>query len=80
MSRIQYTIRAIPPGLDKALRQKSKATGKSLSDVVIATLEKGAGVNTQSTFHDLDWFIGGKSLEQTFAENLEWLNSAPQDT
>lgn len=79
MNSIQYTIRSIPAKLDQALRQRSKATGKSLNDIVIATLEKGAGVTPNSIFDDLDWFIGSKSLSSTFEEDIQWLDSLPKD-
>jgi hypothetical protein len=77
---MQYTIRSIPSKLDKVLRQRSKATGKSLNEVVIEALKKGAGVNTQeTTFDDLDWFIGHKLLSNSFEKDLEWLDSLPKD-
>lgn len=79
MSSIQYTIRSIPTKLDQALRQKSKATGKSLNEVVIATLEKGAGVSAGATFNDLDWFIGNKSLNSSFEKDIECLDSVPKE-
>lgn len=79
MNSIQYTIRSIPTKLDFALRQKSKATGKSLNEIVIATLEKGAGVSSQSNFDDLDWFIGSKQLNSSFDEDMEWLDSVQKE-
>lgn len=79
MNSIQYTIRSIPAKLDRSLRQQSKETGKSLNDVVIATLEKGAGISAGHTFNDLDWFIGSKSLSSSFEEEIEWLDSVPKE-
>jgi hypothetical protein len=46
---------------------------------VIAALEKGAGVSPHSSFDDLDWFIGGKTLNSSFEEDIEWLNSVPKE-
>jgi hypothetical protein len=79
MKSIQYTVRAVPAKLDKALRRQSKSSGKSLNEIVIAALEKGSGVNNQVTYHDLDWFIGGKSLPDEFSQDLNWLDSVPKD-
>jgi hypothetical protein len=79
MNSIQYTIRSIPTKLDHALRQRSKVTGKSLNEIVIATLEKGAGITAHSEFDDLDWFIGGKSLDGSFDEDLNWLDNLPKE-
>jgi hypothetical protein len=79
MNSIQYTIRSIPPGLDKVLRQKSRETGRSLNDVVISTLERGSGVTFKTKFRDLDWFIGSKSLSHHFDKSMEWLDNLPKD-
>lgn len=79
MTSIQYTIRSIPPKLDQTLRARSKTSGKSLNEIIINTLEKGAGITQDSVFDDLDWFIGHKSLDNTLAKNQEWLDSLPKD-
>jgi hypothetical protein len=79
MKSIQYTIRSIPTKLDVVLRQRSKSTGKSLNEVVIDALAKGAGYTHDSTFDDLDWFIGSKSLDGSFDSDLDWLDSLPKD-
>lgn len=41
---MQYTIRDIPDNLDKALRQAARDQGKSLNEVAIETLARGAGI------------------------------------
>jgi hypothetical protein len=41
---MQYTIRGIPPRVDSALRERARATGKSLNEVVIEALAESAGV------------------------------------
>src|SRR5262245_61431620 len=79
MSSIQYTIRSIPPKLDQALRQTSKTSGKSLNEVVVTALEKGAGVSSYSSFEDLDWFIGSKSLSTSFGKDMDWLDNVPKE-
>jgi len=33
----------------------------------------------QEEFHDLDWFIGSMSLDKSFDEAMEWLESLPRD-
>lgn len=81
MSSIQYTIRSIPPNLDTALRKKSKSSGKSLNQVVITTLSKGAGVTQNNKYSDLEWFIGNKSIDDKAFDNAsEWLDSLPKDS
>ena len=41
---MQYTIRNIPDHLDKALRQVAREQAKSLNEVAIETLARGAGI------------------------------------
>lgn len=38
---MQYTIRSIPPHVDRALRERSTREGKSLNEVAIEALERG---------------------------------------
>lgn len=44
---MQYTLRNIPPRLDKALRAKARREQKSINKVAVETLETALG--TQST-------------------------------
>ena len=41
---MQYTIRNVPGALDEALRRVARERGKSLNDVAIEALARGAGV------------------------------------
>ncbi len=55
----QYTIRAVPPALDSALREQARREGKSLNQVALEALRRGLGVDTPAVeFHDLDHVIG----------------------
>lgn len=40
---MQYTIRNIPPELDRALKQRAKRMGKSINQLVLELLAHGAG-------------------------------------
>jgi hypothetical protein len=42
---MQYTIRNVPSPLDEALRRTARAHGKSLNEVAIEALARGAGVS-----------------------------------
>jgi hypothetical protein len=42
---MQYTIRNIPEPLDAALRRTARNQGKSLNDVAIEALARGAGIS-----------------------------------
>jgi hypothetical protein len=41
---MQYTIRGIPPALDEALRDRAKASGKSLNEAAVEALVEGSGL------------------------------------
>lgn len=41
---MQYTIRNVPRTLDEALRRAARERGKSLNEVAIEALARGAGV------------------------------------
>ncbi len=41
---MQYTIRNVPDTLDEALRKAAREQGKSLNEVAIETLARGAGI------------------------------------
>jgi hypothetical protein len=41
---MQYTIRGIPAAVDNALRERARATHKSLNEAAIDALADGAGV------------------------------------
>ena len=43
---MQYTIRNVPEHLDATLRTSARQNGKSLNDVTLEALARGAGVNT----------------------------------
>jgi len=40
---MQYTLRNIPPGLDRALRRRAREQGKSLNDAAIDAMQRGVG-------------------------------------
>lgn len=61
MPTIQYTLRNIPPALDKTLRKRAKMTGKSLNQIVLDDLATHNHLphNTKESMSEmLGWFIG----------------------
>jgi hypothetical protein len=40
---MQYTIRGIPPAVDRAVRARAKASGKSLNEAAVEALAEGTG-------------------------------------
>lgn len=52
--RIQYTIRGIPPEVDRALRQKAQRMKRSLNNVVLDELiASNCGWRPKADFRDL---------------------------
>ena len=45
---MQYTIRNVPNTVNEALRRSARARGKSLNEVAIEALARGAGVTGES--------------------------------
>ncbi|HEY4904972.1 MAG TPA: hypothetical protein VIH89_15975 [Candidatus Sulfotelmatobacter sp.] len=45
---MQYTIRNVPDHLDEALRRTARAQGKSLNEITIEALARGAGITGES--------------------------------
>ncbi|MGH9738331.1 MAG: FitA-like ribbon-helix-helix domain-containing protein [Candidatus Acidiferrales bacterium] len=48
---MQYTIRNVPDPLDAALRRRSREQGKSLNEVAIEALARGAGLSESRCRH-----------------------------
>ena len=44
---MQYTIRNVPRNLDEALRRAARQQGKSLNEVTVETLARGAGIGEE---------------------------------
>jgi hypothetical protein len=79
MSNTQYTIRSVPAKVDQALRKRAKKTGKSLNEIAVEALAKGAGITPNATFDDLDWFIGSMETDSEFDKAMVWMDSLPKD-
>ena len=54
MANIQYTIRNIPPEVDKTLKKRALISGKSFNQVVIDELSKNTGKASRNNF---DWLM-----------------------
>lgn len=55
------TVRNIPPGVAKAVREKARKEGLSLNRAVVSLLEEAAGVTPRgkpAVHHDLDHLAG----------------------
>ncbi|MGE0191405.1 MAG: hypothetical protein AB7T63_05110 [Planctomycetota bacterium] len=58
-ARLQYTIRGVPPSVDRALRARARREGRSLNDVAVEALRRSVGEEAGAVVHtDLDVFLG----------------------
>lgn len=56
---MQYTVRGISEALDKAIRKRARAKGKSLNDVTIKALADGLGLGEEPAVRrDLSDIVG----------------------
>jgi len=72
---MQYTIRNVPPPLDAALRRSAHEQGKSLNEVAIEALTRGAGLSERWPQRDLSDIAGSWRKDAAFDSAL-----AAQDT
>jgi hypothetical protein len=73
---MQYTIRNIPETLDVALRHSAREQGKSLNEVAVQALARGAGLlETRSRRRDLADIAGSWKKDPAFDNAV-----AAQDT
>jgi plasmid stability protein len=68
---MQYTLRKIPSEVDKALRRRARKEGKSLNEVAIEALSRGAGVETTAQNHELDFAISSWIEDPEFDKAME---------
>ena len=55
----QYTIRAVPDALDRAVRQRARRDEKSINAVVVEAIARGLELDAKpAVYTDLDELIG----------------------
>ena len=77
MNKIQYTIRNVPPAVDKVIKKRSKQSGKSFNQTVVELLSMQTFGTTKPPEDDnFDWLFGaGKdSLGPEFDEAIKDLS------
>jgi len=70
--QIQYTLRKIPPQIDRELRRRANEERKSLNEVALQALERGLDLaDTPVRHHDLDDLIGTWVEDPEFDQAIE---------
>lgn len=62
----QYTVRSIPAGLDRALREWAHKRNASLNRAIVDVLKKGIGIEEEQEHSDLDDLIGTWQADEDF--------------
>jgi plasmid stability protein len=69
---MQYTIRDIPEDVDKALRAKAKAEGKSLNQTAVEVITGALGIRqTKRKYRDLSDLVGSMIRDPEFDRVME---------
>lgn len=64
---MQYTIRAIPSAIDRALRRRARQEAKSLNAAALEALARGLELAAEPVEHkDLDALIGSWQEDKAF--------------
>lgn len=72
MATIQYTIRNIPPSVDKVIRKRSKQSGKSFNQTVVELLSlQTFGTTKIPSDNNFDWLFNKNTLDEPFDEAIE---------
>jgi len=77
---MRYTIRNVPNFLDAALRRTAKEQGKSLNEVAIEALSRGAGLGEERTpRRDLHDIVGTWRKDPAFDRAIEDQDKVDRD-
>jgi len=76
----QYTVRGIPPTVDKALRRRARVEGKSINSVLVESLTQAAGQAAEPMqFHDLDDLAGTWQEDPEFDSAIDAQEKIDED-
>lgn len=79
MTRIQYTIRNIPPAVDMVIRKRSKQTGKSFNQTVVDLLSlQTFGITEPLNEQDFEWLYNRNTLDASFDEAIKNMSQIDQ--
>jgi hypothetical protein len=66
---MQYTIRRVPREVDRRLRERARASGKSLNEAAVEALSRGVGVGAADVpLRDLSGIVGTWQDDPAFDE------------
>lgn len=69
---MQYTIRNIPPAIDRQLRERAGKKGKSLNETVLDTIREGLGISENiPLYDDMDDLVGTWKNDEVFERVMD---------
>jgi len=75
MSKIQYTIRNIPPAVDQVIHKRAKQSGKSFNQTVVELLTlQTFGTEKPPIDNNFDFLFGKGTLDESFDEAIKELS------
>ena len=70
--QIQYTLRKVPPQIDRELRKRARKEHRSLNEIALEALKQGLGLDGQPVrYHDLDDLAGTWVHDPAFDRAIE---------
>lgn len=76
----QYTIRAVPSPIDRALRRRARQEAKSLNTVALEALARGLELDAQPVEHtDLDALVGSWQEDKAFDQAVADFERVDED-
>jgi hypothetical protein len=80
MPEKQYTIRDVPPAVDRVLRRRARAEGKSLNAAAIEALARGLDLDAKPPeYTDLDALAGSWQEDKAFDRAVRDFERVDQD-
>jgi hypothetical protein len=77
MTKIQYTIRNIPPVVDRVIRKRAQQSGRSFNQTVVDLLSlQTLGTTELPVDNNFEWLFGKNTLDESFDEAIEELSQA----
>ena len=78
--QIQYTLRKIPPHVDRELRKRADQERKSLNEAALQALERGLDLDDRPIRrHDLDDLIGTWVEDPEFDRAIEQMDQVDRE-
>jgi hypothetical protein len=79
MTKNQYTIRNIPPAVDRVIRKRSQQSGKSFNQTVVEMLSlQTFGTVTPPVDNGFDWLYNRRTLDPSFDEAVKELSQVDE--